>query len=101
MMDKNYWQNKLSTLERDYSFHEGYKLLFSPWNTIQKANHAFISLNPGRAPDGADLRVISDERGNSYEVEEFTTKSPLTAQFLKLCSFLYGVSAYGTDRVLV
>ena len=32
--------------------------------------------------------MLSDERGNSYEVEKRETQSPLTNQFLKLCSFL-------------
>ena len=49
---------------------------------------AFLSLNPGRAPIDADKRTISDERGNSYEVEEYTTKSPITDQFLRLARFL-------------
>ncbi len=39
------------------------------------------------------MRVVSDERGNSYEVERETTKSPLTDQFLKLCA-LIGVAPH-------
>lgn len=39
-------------------------------------------------PDEADMRLISDERGNTYEVEMHTTKSPITNQFLELCTLL-------------
>ena len=31
---------------------------------------------------------MSDERGNSYEVEKEISKSPITPQFLNLCEFL-------------
>ena len=89
-MNKYYWEEQLINAEKKLQFPDGYKLLFCPWETLanKSIKTAFISLNPGKAPDGADLKVISDERGNSYEVEEFTTASPLTAQFLKLCKFL-------------
>jgi|TARA_B110000305_G_scaffold29298_1_gene27579 hypothetical protein len=89
-MNKYYWEEQLINAEKKLQFPDGYKLLFCPWETLanKSIKTAFISLNPGKAPDGADLKVISDERGNSYEVEEFTTASPLTAQFLQLCKFL-------------
>ena len=34
------------------------------------------------------MKTLSYERGNSYEVEKKITKSPITHQFLKLCSFI-------------
>ena len=58
---------------------------------------AFLSTNPGaRTPDGADLRTVSDERGNSYVIERDTTKSALTAQYLQLCELM----RVSPDRVL-
>ena len=56
--------------ESKYNFEQGYKLLYVPWKTIDFAKIAFISLNPGEPPEDVDLRVISDEDGNSYEEEE-------------------------------
>ena len=86
--NKKQIENEIIEAERTYDFQEGFKLLYVPWKTILTSKIAFISLNPGKPPKNADLRVISDERGNSYEVEEFTTESPLTPQFLKLSKFL-------------
>ena len=74
--------------ESKYNFAQGYKLLYVPWKTIDFAKIAFISLNPGKPPENADLRVISDENGNSFEVEVDITKSPLTEQFHRLTDFL-------------
>ena len=87
-MDKGKWLQKLSKADKKYNFPDGYKLLYSPWETIQKAKIAFISLNPGKPPKNAELKVISDERGNSYEVEKEITESKITPQFLSLCKFL-------------
>ena len=87
-MDKNDWVNKLESIEKVYDFKKGYKLLYCPWDTIGKSSTAFVSLNPGNAPVNANLRLISDERGNSYEVEKNITKSPINKQFLELCKFL-------------
>jgi hypothetical protein len=88
MLTKSIWQDKITEVERAHQFVDGYKLLCCPWATIDVAQVAFVSLNPGKPPKGADLRVLSDERGNSYEVEQFNTESPITAQFLKFSSFL-------------
>lgn len=79
------WDQELRRLESELCFNEGFKPLYCPWSTLETGRVAFLSLNPGRAPDDAEMRVVSDERGNSYEVERETTKSPLTDQFLKLC----------------
>lgn len=87
-MNKELWSEKLSLTYSEYGCLDGYKLLYCPWETIEKAKVAFISLNPGEPPEDADLEVISDERGNSYEVEMLTTKSPITEQFLKLCEYI-------------
>jgi hypothetical protein len=67
---------------------EGYKLLYCPWRTIQSAETACISLNPGRAPANHEQEALSDERGNSYAIEASDTLSPMTAQFLKLLDVL-------------
>ena len=87
-MDRNYWIKELEAAEISLGFSDGYKFVYGPWTTLDKTEVAFLSLNPGRAPDGADMRTISDERGNSYAVERLTTKSPMTAQFLRLAQLL-------------
>tara|TARA_B100001093_G_C26840805_1_gene1020446 strand:+ start:1147 stop:1770 length:624 start_codon:yes stop_codon:yes gene_type:complete len=88
-MDREYIEKKILDIENKYNFTEGYKLLYCPWSTINHSSIAFISLNPGsKMPDEADMRLLSDERGNSYEVEMHTTKSPITNQFLELCKLL-------------
>lgn len=88
MPEKEEVEILITDAEKKFGFKQGYKLLYVPWKTIDIAKIAFISLNPGKPPEDADLRVISDERGNSYEVEEATTMSPLTKQFLKLSKYL-------------
>ncbi|MCW1917522.1 hypothetical protein NX862_02020 [Rhodobacter sp. KR11] len=70
------------------NFVEGYKILYVPWRTIGRSDTVFLSLNPGAPPDGAELCTVSDERGNSYEVEQAVTASPITAQFLALAALL-------------
>jgi len=87
-MNQNEWSEKLEKLTKKYEFPDGYKLLYCPWQTIGIAKIAFISLNPGKPPINADLRVISDERGNSYEVELNIAETQLNKQFLRLCKFL-------------
>lgn len=88
MRSRDEWAKKLKDGAREHGFDEGYKPLYVPWDTIGKADTVFMSLNPGEPPQDADLEVVSDERGNSYEVEKETTKSPIAEQFLKLCNLL-------------
>lgn len=88
MRDRTYWENELRDTERTLRYTLGWKFLFCPWKTIQEAKVAFLSLNPGRASAHADLRVVSDERGNSYVVERDTTVSPITEQYLELCKLV-------------
>jgi uracil-DNA glycosylase len=78
----------LEGAEKKFRFSDGFKLLYCPWSNISSSNIAFISLNPGNAPENAELRMVSDERGNSYEIEMDITKSPINEQFMKLCDFL-------------
>ena len=90
-MDKTDWENKLRNIEAAYRFEYGYKLLYCPWETIDHHKLVFLSLNPGtRTPHGCDPveGTISDERGNSYEVEQFNSRSPISGQFLRMCEFL-------------
>lgn len=86
------WEEKLKKEYKRLGLSEGYKLLFCPWKTYQKADVAFISLNPGRLPEGAEPCVFSDERGNSYDVERHIARSPISSQFLQMCDLL-GVDA--------
>jgi hypothetical protein len=87
-LDRSAWASELASEEERLQLNEGFKLLFCPWRTLGTASVAFVSLNPGRAPDGEDVRVVSDERGNSYLVEKDYTVSPITEQFLALCRFI-------------
>ena len=87
-MDQRAWDKRLKRAEKELGFTDGYKFVYGPWETLENAEVAFISLNPGRAPDDADMRTLSDERGNSYEVERLATKSPITDQFLRLADLL-------------
>lgn len=82
IMDRDGWQRHLVEEEARQGFSKGFKFLYGPWETREGAEVAFLSLNPGRAPAMADIRTVSDERGNSYAVEATTGVSPLTQQFL-------------------
>jgi hypothetical protein len=88
MKSREYWDEKLQAAAKAHGFSQGYKMLYSPWTTIGAHSAIFLSLNPGKPPVAAEMCVVSDERGNSYEVERDTTQSPITAQFLKLCDFI-------------
>lgn len=100
-MDRDLWENELRLAEAELGFVDGFKLVYGPWETLEQAEVAFLSLNPGRAPHRAASRMISDERGNFYEVERSTARSPITDQFLRLaelldvrpCDILTGVAA--------
>ena len=87
-MNRNEWFDNLQEEEKRLGFKDGFKFVYGPWETLEDREIAFLSLNPGRPPDGAELRLISDERGNSYEVERNDTKSKITNQFLLLANFL-------------
>ncbi len=88
----NFWSDKLdksySTLSESENYGLGYKLLFSPWSTIDDSEILFLSQNPGKEGSSSINKSISDERGNSYVVEQKTTASPITAQYLKLAQLL-------------
>lgn len=88
MRTRQYWDDRLGSTASSNGFSQGYKLLYSPWSTLSSHKAIFLSLNPGTPPVGAELSVVSDERGNSYEVERDTTMSPITLQFLKMCDFM-------------
>ncbi|WP_156799284.1 hypothetical protein [Oceanicola granulosus] len=82
------WDQRVAQEADRLALNEGYKILYVPWSTIGEADTAFLSLNPGRPPQNADLQTLSDERGNSYEIEKDVTASPITAQFLALAEML-------------
>ena len=106
-MDRDSWEAELRLAEGELGFAKGFKFVYGPWATLEQAEVAFLSLNPGRARDGAATRMISDERGNSYQVERSTGRSPIRHQFLRLadllgirpCDILTGVVApFRSDR---
>ncbi|MES2914183.1 MAG: hypothetical protein V4753_03590 [Pseudomonadota bacterium] len=88
MESREVWNSRISEAALSLGFREGYKILYVPWETLGKSDTVFLSLNPGRPPHNAALNTLSDERGNSYEVERTTTASPITAQFLALSELL-------------
>lgn len=88
MESRDIWDKRVRDIGRAVGFAEGYKILYAPWATIGTTDTVFLSLNPGRPPAGAELETLSDERGNSYEVERYITASPITAQFLALANLL-------------
>jgi len=82
------WDARIADAATRLNFNEGYKILYVPWKTIGASDTVFLSLNPGRPPINAELCTLSDERGNSYEVERAVTASPITAQFLALAEMI-------------
>lgn len=88
MKSREEWYEKLVSEETRLGYDMGWKFLYCPWSTIEKAKVGFVSLNPGRAPNNTLIRTVSDESGNSYEVEKNVTQSPITGQFLTLCSLI-------------
>ncbi len=87
-MDRDRWTSILDQVATKLAFNEGYRFVYGRWETLDRAEIAFISLNPGKAPGDTDMRAISDERGNTYEVEKDKTRSPITNQFLQLSNLL-------------
>ena len=89
-MDREYWTRELEEAEVTLGFSDGYKFVYGPWKTLGTAEVAFLSLNPGKAsPRHRDIiREIADERGNTFEVEQPTTVSPMNDQFLQLAQLL-------------
>lgn len=88
MINKIKLEHKIKKFESLYNFNNGYELLCCPWSTLDSSKIAFISLNPGKPPNIKQLKMISNESGNSYEIDRYMTKSPITEQYLKLCNFL-------------
>jgi hypothetical protein len=80
---------ELEKISENYNFTEGYHLLYCPEARIHDADVAFVSLNPGAPPrPGYNHKVLSNEEGNNYVLEEEITRSPITAQYLKLCNLI-------------
>jgi hypothetical protein len=87
-MNREHWNDLLKNAETSHGFAEGFKLLYCPWSVLGGSEMTFLSLNPGSLlPNNTEIRCVSDERGNSYEVERYTTRSPITEQFLRMCDF--------------
>lgn len=90
-MNREFWRNELEKTAAGNRFGRGYKLLYCPWETLDRHRLVFLSLNPGaRTPLGSDPaeRLVSDERGNSYEFDRTISRSPMSEQFLRLCGFV-------------
>ena len=83
-MDRDTLSKQLEKVELDFDFNDGYQLLYCPWGTLGSHEIACISINPSLR-EGHRKRMLSDERGNSYQVEEHQELSPITKQILKLC----------------
>jgi len=87
MPDKAYWEYRIRTAAKEFGV-DGYGLIYGPWERLEAPKAIFLSLNPGRPPHKDKPSSVEDPRGNSYEVEKETTKSPITDQFLRLCKLL-------------
>ena len=89
-MDRDYWIKELEEAEDRFGFSDGYQLVYGPWDTLDKADVAFLSLNPGKASPYHmnSIREISNERGNTYEVERRTTVSWINEQLLQIAPLL-------------
>ena len=89
-MNRGYWTKELEEAETRLGFVDGYRFVYGPWETLDRAKIAFLSLNPGRGEtlDKDTMRDIADERGNTYEVEQGTSGSPIVNQFLRLSKLL-------------
>jgi hypothetical protein len=85
-MKRESWHQRLVAMEAELGLRDGFRFVYGPWATLQTGRIAFLSLNPGRAPSGSVSRDVSDERGNSYDVERHTTLSPITDQALRAFS---------------
>lgn len=81
------WHDRLEQTERELGLDDGFRFVYGPAPTLEKGKMAFLSLNPGRAPSGTIARQVAESRGNSYEMEKSTTRSPLTDQALRCFSF--------------
>ncbi len=77
-MDRQAWSELLATKQRELGLADDDKFVYGPWDTLSGAEAAFLSLNPGKAPDKSDKRTVLDERGNSCEVER-CTRAPTPA----------------------
>lgn len=88
MHSRIFWETKVRREAQEHGFNQGFQLLYCPWSTLDSADTVFLSLNPGKPPEKKDQECIEDRRGNTYEVERNSTKSPLTGQFIALCKFL-------------
>lgn len=61
-------------IEREYQRRGdtmGWRLLYSPWRTVETATVAFIGLNPGSSRNDAEHSVLSCEAGSAYEIESW------------------------------
>ena len=83
-MDRDIVSKQLRQAELDLDFTDGYQLLYCPWKTLGTHEIACVSINPSLREDDFK-RMLSDERGNSYQVEAHQELSPITKQILKLC----------------
>lgn len=106
-MKRDQWQKTLERQELDLGYNDGFKLLFCPWRNLETADTLFISLNPGNDPSNEEMRIASDERGNSYLLKREAKHSPMALQYELLCKLIErdpekllvgALMAFRTDR---
>jgi hypothetical protein len=78
----------LKKLAQTFRFDDGFKLIYDQWDRIANSKVIFLSLNPGRAPEGVNLEEVYDKQGNTYVVELKISKSPINRQFIDLFNLL-------------
>jgi hypothetical protein len=66
----------------------GWRLLASPWRTTERADIAFLGINPGGNRNETDHGELSTESGSAYEIESWADypegESPLQTQVRRL-----------------
>ena len=88
--DKNYWFNRIKNISIELNFDNGFKLVYGKWSTLYNAETAFLTMHPGtNTPVNLEQpEEVSDERGNTFVAEKYTTRSGITSQFLALMDLL-------------
>jgi hypothetical protein len=89
-MDYECWLNRVENVDGllgDKS--QGFELVYGPWEALtSKLDVAFLSLNPGLAPENHPPRRICNPCGNNYELTQDAGNTRLTDEFLEMCRFL-------------
>lgn len=80
---------KISKIEKALNLNSGFQLMYSPWASQANPEVVFLSLNPSdKLPSGVPIRSVSNELGNSYELEAPNAVSAINHQVLSMVNLL-------------